>query len=253
MTTPDEAPTAVGPLAGQLAIVTGGTRGLGLAIAQGLVAAGARVVAASRHLPPAAEQIPGLIYDRVDVTDSESVTGLFQRTADTYGGVNIAVANAGINRNARVARMADDPWRETLNTNLTGTFFTLRAAAAVMQPRKAGRIITVSSCMASHPALGTGAYAATKAAIEALTKVAALEFAREGISVACIAPGILDEGMGTELSSHPRLWDQYGKHLATGTGKAAEVGRLVAFLAGPDAHYVNGATVPIDGGISTWV
>jgi 3-oxoacyl-[acyl-carrier protein] reductase len=244
---------AAEPLAGKIAVVTGGTKGLGLAITRALAAAGAVVVAASRAPYPSTDHGDRITCDRVDVTDSRSVHDLMLRTAATFGGLDIAVANAGINRDARIANMSADDWQATLDTNLTGVFFTIQAAAALMKPLRTGRIITLSSCMASYPAVGAGAYAATKAAIQALTAVAALELGRHGIQCACVAPGILNHGMGSAVASDPRLWERYEPHLAMKRpGCTDEVGHLVAYLAGPHASYINGATIPIDGGIAPW-
>jgi 3-oxoacyl-[acyl-carrier protein] reductase len=239
------------PLAGRVAVVTGGSSGLGLAIARSLYSAGAQVVATSRHAPDS--DVDGVTWHHSDVTDSQSVGALFHLIASTHGRVDIAVANAGVSKSARLMEMCDSDWQATIDTNLTGTFNTIRAAAKLMQPRRQGRIVTVSSCMASLPAVGTSAYAASKSAIEALTKATAVELAPHGILTNCVAPGILDEGMGATVSSVPRLWDRYRDHLAMGRlGRVEEVARVVAFLAGPDATYVNGATISIDGGLAPW-
>jgi 3-oxoacyl-[acyl-carrier protein] reductase len=241
------------PLAGRVAVVTGGSRGLGLAITHSLAAAGAHVVAGSRYGPPPDHAETSINWDQLDVTDPQSLDGLFGRTFDALGGVHIVVANAGVSIDSRIKRMSDADWHSTISTNLTGTFYTLRAAAKIMESQRDGRIVTVSSCMASHPAVGSGAYAATKAGISALTKVAALELGPRGILVNCVAPGILDEGMGADVADNPQLWERYRNHLALRrTGKVEEVARFVTSLTGPDTSYINGVTIELDGAIATW-
>jgi 3-oxoacyl-[acyl-carrier protein] reductase len=244
---------AATPFAGQVAVVTGGTKGLGLAIAQALSAAGARVVAASRGGDPRDAAIDGITWDRVDVTDSHSVEGLIAHTTQTLGGPHIVVANAGISLDSQIERMSDERWQATIDTNLNGTFYTIRAAAAAMKKLGAGRIITVSSCMASYVAVGAGAYAATKAAIAALTKAAGLELAQYGIVVTGIAPGILTDGMGAAVTINRKIWEPYRQHLALGNpGTVEDIARLVTFLCEPHTTWANGAIIPADGGIAPW-
>lgn len=241
------------PLAGQVAVVTGGTRGLGLAIARALAASGASVVAASRTAHPRHVETDRIAWDRVDVTDPDSVKALMNRTAESHGGPHIVIANAGINRNARLHAITPGQWQDIVNTNVNGTWYTVQAAAAFMAKMRRGHIVTISSCMATHPARGALAYATTKAAIPTITIGAALELAEFGIRVNCVAPGILDDGMGATLTSNADLWGPYRKHLVMGRpGRVDEVGRFVANLVGPDGGYVNGATIPVDGGLTMW-
>jgi 3-oxoacyl-[acyl-carrier protein] reductase len=241
------------PLAGQVAVVTGGTRGLGLGIAQALAASGALVVAASRTANPRQEPTENVHWSRVNVSDPDSVQGLIDRTADAYGGPHIVVANAGISRNGRLHKISPADWLETVATNLNGTWFTVQAAAVAMRKLRRGHIVTISSCMAAHPAPGNLAYATTKSAISTLTNGAALELGDYGIRVNCVAPGILDDGMGAEVTADADLWEPYRKHLVMGRpGRVDEVGRFVANLVGPDSGYVNGATIPVDGGLTMW-
>jgi 3-oxoacyl-[acyl-carrier protein] reductase len=242
------------PLEHKVAVVTGGTRSLGLGIAHALSDSGALVVAGSRRDNTNTFAADPIVWHHVDVTDERSVHDLMLRTSEQFGGPHIIVANAGISRSARITQMSAENWQETLDTNLTGVFHTLKAAATLMQTQKSGgRIVAVSSCMASHPAVGTGAYAATKAAIQALVSVAALELGPHGILVNSVAPGILDEGMGESVANDPALWRRYLAHLAMRRpGRVEEVARLVAWLAGPDATYINGETISVNGGIAPW-
>lgn len=240
------------PLCGKIAVVTGGTKGLGLAIALSLAEAGAKVVAASRHADLNAEPIERITWDRVDVTDPDSLDALMLRTAHEHGGPQIVVANAGITVGGRLTRISAADWKAIVDTNLSGTFHTIRAAAALIEPPAEGRIITISSCMADNPAVGAVAYAASKAGIQALTMGAAQELAPR-IVVSCIAPGILDTGMGEAVADDERLWDRYRPHLALGRRLTAkEIGSLVAFAAGPHGAVFNGQTIRADGGHKPW-
>lgn len=241
-------------LTGQVAVVTGGTRGLGLAISRALHDAGATVVAASRTGKSSNDEDDGIIRETVDVTDSESVTALMRKTAQFHGGPHLVVANAGVSRNAAVVHLSDENWRMMLDTNVSGTLYTLRAAAQTMRESSGGGcIITISSCMAQRPPEGAVAYAATKSAIERLSVGAAYELAKDGIRVLCISPGILDTGLGETVTDNARLWARYRKHLVSGApGKAADIGHLVAFLASTDTSYLTGSVIVADGGVSYW-
>jgi NAD(P)-dependent dehydrogenase (short-subunit alcohol dehydrogenase family) len=245
------------PLDDRVAIVTGGTRGLGRAIAYELAGNGAIVIATSRSAEAGEftdTARPGSIRTtRVDVTQPEDVQQLVDRAVTAFGHLDIAVANAGVAHSALLARTTDDDWNATVAVNLTGTFHLLRAAIPHMRDRRHGRLITISSCMARWPAAGTAAYAATKAGVEALTRSAALEAARDGVTVNSIAAGILDEGMGAELIANERVWDRYRAHLTSGRpGSVNEVARVAAFLAGSQSSYINGSVIDVTGGLAPW-
>ncbi|PYC83782.1 3-oxoacyl-ACP reductase [Streptomyces tateyamensis] len=238
-------------LQGKTAVVTGGTRGLGRQIAEAFLRAGARVVVAGRDQEPVRDLLAAgsdVRFHRVDVTDDESVEQLLADAAAEFGGLDVVVANAGVSRPGRVAALAVKDWAETFETNVNGTFRTVRAAAGRLA--EGGRIITLSSAMGSRVAPGASAYCASKAAIEMLTKVAAVELAERGITVNCLAPGIIDEGMGRQLTANTVVWEKYRAKLAAGRpGSGAEVAAAAVFLASPASSYVNGHVLEVNGGL----
>lgn len=242
-------------LAGRVAVVTGATRGLGRGIVAAYHAEGAAVMAASRFAEktlPASEDGRIKPYN-ADVTDVDALDRLMDATVETFGRLDVVVANAGISVNARVDAMGPEHWARVVDTNLTGTWHTIRSAARVMRAHGGGQIVTLSSCMARHPATGTAAYSATKAAVEALTLSAGLELIAHDIAVICIAPGILDAGLGEEVTANGRLWEQYQPHLASGRrGTVEEVARIAVFLAMPESAYLNASVINVDGGVRTW-
>ncbi len=241
-------------LDGKVAVITGGSRGLGRAIAEAYAAEGATVICAARSCHARGSDdgtAPGITFDHVDVSRPDSVRALVDRTVDAHGHLDIVVANAGVSHDGTVISLPADKWRETVDTNLAGTFYLISAAGRHMRQRGAGRIITVSSSMATRPVRGIGAYSASKAGIEALTRVAAVELGRHGVLVNCIAPGVLDGGLGTSLRGNEKVWSSYRARLAQGRpGELLEAARAAVFLAGPDSTYVNGVVLEVNGGMS---
>jgi 3-oxoacyl-[acyl-carrier protein] reductase len=227
-------------LEGKTAVVTGGTRGLGRAIADRLAVEGATVVRAGRS----GGDVP------LDVRDEESVRALFAAVADRHGRLDVLVASAGVSRPGPVADLDPAAWREVLDTNLTGTFLCLRAAAPLLERSGDGRVVVLSSVLGRRVVPGASAYCASKAAVEALTRVAALELADRGITVNGLSPGFIDEGMGRELAANERVWSQYRPKLAAGRlGTAAEVAAAALFLVSAAGSYVNGHVLDVDGGL----
>ncbi|WP_257032322.1 MULTISPECIES: SDR family NAD(P)-dependent oxidoreductase [unclassified Streptomyces] len=241
-------------LSGKTAVITGGTRGLGRAIAERYLLEGAQVVCAARNpydIKEVFDLAPGRgAYVETDVTSEASVAALMTEAAERFGGIDILVANAGVSRDGKVDRLAVDDWQDMVSTNLTGVFLCTRAAVPYLERSTTPRIINVSSSMATRVAIGAAGYCATKAAVEMFTKVSAIELARRGILVNSLAPGILDEGMGQELTANERVWEHYKTRLSLGrAGGADEAADAAVFLAGPESTYVNGHILEVNGGL----
>lgn len=238
-------------LQGKTAVVTGGTRGLGRAVAQALADAGALVVAAARDIQPDPSDLGGrIVHVKADVTVPQSVAELMRTTHERYGGPHIVVANAGVSRPGPVSVLSTEDWEAVIGTNLTGVFHTVREAVPFLRDVEAGRIITMSSLLGQRAMPGAAAYCASKAAVERFTEVCALELAPQGITVNCLSPGFIEEGQGRALMANEAIWPRLRSTLATGRpGTGAEVARAAVFLASPKSSYVNGAVLPVDGGV----
>ncbi|MER5809356.1 SDR family NAD(P)-dependent oxidoreductase [Streptomyces sp. NPDC002033] len=242
-------------LKGRVAVVTGATRGLGLRIAEGFVAEGAYVVAAARGEEGAREALEPLgeraVFHRVDVRDPESVRILTDAVAEAYGGIDILVANAGVSRSGAAAGLAGADWADVVDTNLNGLFHCVRAAVPHLERSRAGgRIIAMSSALGSRPTPGASSYCATKAAVEMFSKVIALELAPRGITVNCLSPGFIDEGMGKLLKRNEAVWSKYAPKISLGRmGSGAEVADAAVYLAADSGSYVNGHVLEINGGL----
>lgn len=241
-------------LENKTAVVTGGTRGLGRAIANAFLREGARVVVASRSRGDwsAPEDVPGAeaFFHNVDVGAPDSPRRLMDAAADRWGSLDIVVANAGVSRPGTVDKLPPEHWEEVLRTNVTGVFHCAQAAIPHLTASGSGRLITMSSVLGSRLVPGASAYGASKAAVEALTRTLALELASQNTTANCLAPGFIDEGMGVQLRGNAAVWDRYRPKLASERmGLGEEVASAALFLAGDDSSYVNGAVLEVNGGL----
>jgi len=241
-------------LRGKVAVVTGGTRGLGRGIAEAMLAEGARVVCAARsagEVELIEECGPGRVaFAPTDVRERADVGRAMQLAVDRFGRLDVLVCNAGISHDGPVETVEASRWAEVVQTNLTGTFHCIQAAVPHLRRCGGGRIVTISSALSTRVSPGASAYSASKAAIEMLTKVAAAELAEAGITVTAVAPGFLDAGLGARLVEDDLVWDEYaGRLLARRLGTPEEVGRSVVFLASDEASYVNAHVLEVNGGL----
>lgn len=226
------------------ALVTGGNRGIGLAIARSLQSAGFDVVVGSRS----GEAPEGLAAVRLDVSSTTSVDSAFAEIEASHGPVDVVVANAGITRDTLLLRMSDDDIDEVLQTNLVGAIRCARRAAKGMVRARHGRIIMISSVVWALGSAGQVNYAAAKAGMVGAARSLARELGSRGITVNVIAPGFIETDMTAELDEGHR--EAILSSIPTGRyGDPAEVAAAVRFLASDEAAYVNGAVIPVDGGL----
>ena len=233
----------------RVVLVTGGNRGIGLAIALAFVAAGDRVAVTSRSgETPAALAGSDVLVVTADVTDSASVDAAFDRVEAELGPVEVVVANAGITRDTLIMRMTDDDIDAVLDTNLVGAMRVSRRAAKGMLRLRRGRIIYVSSVVGLLGSAGQTNYAASKAGLIGLARSLARELGSRGITANVVAPGFVDTDMTAALEQDRRA--QIVAAVPLGRyASPEEVAGVVVFLAGDAAGYITGAVVPVDGGL----
>jgi 3-oxoacyl-[acyl-carrier protein] reductase len=242
---------------GRVAIVTGGGRGIGRAIAHRLAAEGANLAISYRSNDAAAEEtaravrVAGVKCElfKGDVASPEDVEALFKNVSETFGRVDILINNAGIRRDNLMMRMKVEEFDEVLRTNLMGTYLCTRAALRPMVRARWGRIVNVSSVVGLVGNTGQANYAASKAGIVGFTKSVAREVAQRGITVNAVAPGYVETELTGSLPEDVK--DRIRGQVPMGRfGEAEEVAEVVVFLAGEDAAYVTGQTVAVDGGMT---
>jgi len=239
-------------LSGKTAFVTGSTRGIGLAIAQTLYAAGAKVAVVGRDVARARE-VASALGSRAagvacDVAQEDQVISALAAAEAALGAVDVLVNNAGLTRDNILLRLSEDDWDAVLDANLKGAFHTTRAVIKGMMKRRAGRIINMSSIVGLTGNKGQANYAASKAGLIGFTKSVAKEYASRNILVNCIAPGFIETDMTASLPDAARatLLEQ----IALGRlGRPEDVAGAVLFLASDLAGYITGQVLVVDGGM----
>lgn len=241
---------------GKIALVTGGSRGIGLAVAELLAREGARVAICARNIDranDAAAQLKGRGLDveafQADVGDRDSVSNLAKKLLSLYQRIDILVNNAGVTADALLLRMNEEQWNQVIQTNLTGVFYCTKVMAKQMLKQRWGRIISISSVAGVMGNPGQANYAASKAGIVGFTKSVARELASRGITANVVAPGLIITDMTENLSESDRV--KLLERIPLGKfGSAEDVARAVVFLASEGASYITGQVIHVDGGMA---
>jgi 3-oxoacyl-[acyl-carrier protein] reductase len=239
-------------LTGRTAFVTGSTRGIGLAVAQALYAAGARVAVVGRDAGRARDVAAGLGERAAgvgcDVADRAQVEAALAAAEAALGPIDILVNNAGLTRDNILLRLSDEDWDLVLDANLKGAFFTIRAVIKGMMKRRSGRIINITSVVGLTGNKGQANYAASKAGLIGLTKSVAKEYAARGVLANCVAPGFIETDMTAALPSEARA--ALLEDIALGRlGRPEDIAAAVLFLASDLASYITGQVLVVDGGM----
>lgn len=242
-------------LTGQIALITGASRGIGAAIAQTLGEQGAIVVGTATS--EAGAQVISQAFSNanirgegmaLNVNDAAQVEVTLKAIAEKYGDVSILVNNAGITRDTLLMRMKDEDWDAVISTNLTSVFRMSQAVLRPMMKARTGRIISISSVVGHMGNAGQTNYAAAKAGMTGFTKSLAAEVGSRGITVNCVAPGFIDTDMTAELSEE--ITNKMLARIPAGRlGNVKEIAATVAFLASPSAAYITGETIHVNGGM----
>ncbi len=245
------------PLAGRVAVVTGGSRGIGLAIANRLLCDGAQVLIGARGhdtLMSAAKDLADVhgeqrvAYMELDVRDRLSVDSFVFHAVERFGRLDIAVANAGTDHGAPFLDLDEANWTDVIDVNLSGAFRTMQSAAQAMLGRP-GRIVVIASTNAFHPETNIASYNAAKAGVIGLMRSAAIELASERITVNAVGPGLVHTEMTEELVLHPIHGRRYLENIPAGRfGTPEDIAAAVAYLVSDDAAWVTGHHLVVDGG-----
>ena len=243
-------------LDGQVALVTGASRGIGRAIAERLARAGAAVIINFVQNQAAAEEVLEQIQAdggqaalcRFDVGDGNAVTTAVQEVLERQGKIDILVNNAGMSIDTLLVRLKADEWTQVLNANLTGVFLCTKAVTRSMLRQRSGRVINLTSVVAQTGNAGQAAYSAAKAGVIGFTKTMAKELASRSITVNAVAPGFIETDMTMSLPEEAKTG--YLSHIPVGRwGTVEEVADVVAFLANPRAGYITGQVINVNGGM----
>ena len=242
------------PMAGQVALVTGATRGIGRAIALELARQGCLVVGTAttgegaQSISGALAGFAGCVGATLDVTDVVAAQALIDTTVKQHGALHVLVNNAGITRDMLAMRLKDDDWDAVLDTNLKAVFRLSRAVMRTMMKQRYGRIVNITSVVGASGNPGQVNYAAAKAGVAGMSRALARELGSRNITVNCVAPGFIETDMTAGLSP-----EQQGVLLGQiplgRLGQAAEVAHAVAFLASPQAAYITGQELHVNGGM----
>jgi 3-oxoacyl-[acyl-carrier protein] reductase len=239
---------------GQVALVTGATRGIGAAIAMELAKKGLKVIgtatsdAGATKISQALAAFPGCAGKNLNVTDASAAEALIDSIVKEHGSLHVLVNNAGITRDMLAMRLKDDDWDVVLDTNLKAVFRMSRGVMRTMMKQRYGRIINITSVVGSSGNAGQSNYAAAKAGVAGMTRALARELGSRNITVNCIAPGFIETDMTASLSDEQQkalLWQIPLGHL----GKPLDVAHAVAFVASPQAGYITGQEIHVNGGM----
>lgn len=242
-------------LKGKIALITGGARGIGRAIAECLAKKGADLVVADISFESASDTARALGAEgvrtlplKLDVSKSDEVSKAFEDILKEFGRVDIVVNNAGITRDGLLLRMKDEDWDAVININLKGVFLCSKEAVKVMVKQKYGRIINIASVVAFMGNPGQANYSASKAGIIGLTKTIAREYGSRGITVNAVAPGFIETAMTDALAENVK--QEMLKSIPVGKfGSVDDVANAVAFFASPGSSYITGQVIHVNGGM----